>query len=61
MSSANALTLIAAILLPPLALFLTRGITPAFWLSVALTLVGYVPGAIFALVAVLFPRYIPIR
>lgn len=61
MPSVSPLTLVAAILLPPLALFLTRGITPAFWLSVALTLIGYVPGMIFALLAVLFPRQIPIR
>jgi uncharacterized membrane protein YqaE (UPF0057 family) len=57
----NPLMLVAAILLPPLALFLTRGITPAFWLSIVLTLMGYVPGMIFALLAALFPRQIPIR
>jgi uncharacterized membrane protein YqaE (UPF0057 family) len=61
MPSAPPLTLAVAILLPPLALFLTRGITPAFWLSILLTLMGYVPGMIFALLAILFPRQIPIR
>lgn len=59
--SASPLTLIAAILLPPLALFLTRGLTPAFWLSILLTVIGYVPGVLFALAAVLFPRRFPIR
>lgn len=52
---------IAAILLPPLALFLTRGITPAFWVSVALTVMGYLPGVVFALIAIFFPRLLPIR
>ncbi|SDD02167.1 Uncharacterized membrane protein YqaE, homolog of Blt101, UPF0057 family [Sphingomonas sp. YR710] len=61
MPSVNPLTLVAAILLPPLALFLTRGITPAFWLSIVLTLIGYLPGMIFGLAAVFFPRQIPIR
>ncbi len=60
-TSANPLTLIAAILLPPLGLFLARGITPAFWLSVVLTLIGYVPGVIFALIAILSPRTIRMR
>jgi len=40
MTSASPLTLVAAILLPPLGLFLARGITPAFWVSVVLTLIG---------------------
>lgn len=60
-TSANPLTLIAAILLPPLGLFMARGITPAFWLSVLLTLVGYVPGVIFALIAILSPGTIRMR
>ncbi|MDB5687128.1 MAG: hypothetical protein JWR77_1717 [Rhizorhabdus sp.] len=60
-TSATPLTLIAAILLPPLALFLARGITPAFWLSVVLTLVGYIPGVVFASIAILSPRTIRIR
>lgn len=60
-TSASPLTLIAAILLPPLGLFMARGITPAFWLSVLLTLVGYVPGVIFALIAILSPGTIRMR
>jgi len=61
MTSASPLTLVAAILLPPLGLFLARGITPAFWVSVVLTLIGYVPGVIFALIAILSPQVIRLR
>jgi len=52
---------IAAILLPPLGVFLARGITPAFWLTVVLTLIGWVPGVIFALALLLVPKQIPLR
>jgi uncharacterized membrane protein YqaE (UPF0057 family) len=52
----NPLAIIAAILLPPLGVFLDRGITPAFWISVALTCLGFVPGVIYALVIILMPR-----
>ena len=45
--------IIAAILLPPLGVFLTRGITGTFWLSVVLTLIGFVPGVLHALFVVL--------
>jgi len=46
---------ICAVLLPPLGVFLARGLCPAFWVSVVLTLIGWVPGVLFALVAVLQP------
>jgi uncharacterized membrane protein YqaE (UPF0057 family) len=52
---------IAAILLPPLGVFLSRGISPAFWLTVVMTLFGYLPGVIIALVLILSPRLLPIR
>ncbi len=58
---ASPLALLAAVLLPPLALFLVRGITPAFWVSVALTVLGFVPGAVFVLLCLLIPRHVPIR
>lgn len=48
--------IIAAILLPPLGVFLTRGITGTFWLSVVLTLIGFVPGVLHALFVVLTER-----
>jgi len=41
---------VAAVLLPPLGVFLRRGLGPAFWTDVALTLLGWVPGIIFALI-----------
>lgn len=44
---------IAAILLPPLAVFLTYGIGPAFMINLALTVLGWVPGMIHALWIVL--------
>lgn len=52
----NLLAIIAAVLLPPLGLFLDRGITPAFWIAVVLTCLGYVPGVIYALVMILRPK-----
>lgn len=49
-------TILAAALLPPLGVFLVRGLGGAFWVSVVLTLVGWLPGAIFALMVVLRPQ-----
>lgn len=40
--------LIAAILLPPLGVFLQVGLGGAFWLNILLTLLGYIPGIIHA-------------
>ncbi len=57
----SALAVIAAILLPPLGIFLQRGITPAFWITVVLTIVGWLPGVLFALVLLFAPRAIAIR
>lgn len=53
--------LVAAILLPPLGIFLQRGLTPAFWLTVLLTLIGWLPGVVFALALLLVPERVPIR
>ncbi|WP_380873863.1 YqaE/Pmp3 family membrane protein [Sphingomonas sp. DBB INV C78] len=47
---------IAALFLPPLGVFLDRGITPAFWICVGLTLLFFVPGVIYALATILAPR-----
>jgi uncharacterized membrane protein YqaE (UPF0057 family) len=60
-SPVGILTVIAAILLPPLGVFLTRGLTPAFWVSVVLTILAFVPGVLFALLVILAPRLTPIR
>ena len=52
---------VAAILLPPLGVFMTRGLTPAFWLTVAATLIGWAPGVVLALLLLLIPERIAIR
>jgi uncharacterized membrane protein YqaE (UPF0057 family) len=46
---------IAAILLPPLGIFLSRGLGAEFWIGVVLTILFWVPGIVFALVMVLRP------
>ncbi|CAN5474526.1 hypothetical protein BH09PSE4_BH09PSE4_06780 [soil metagenome] len=46
-------TIIAAALLPPLGVHLDRGPGRDFWLSVALTALGFLPGVAFALHTVL--------
>lgn len=53
--------IIAAILLPPLGVFLTRGLGRDFWIDVILTLLAYVPGIAFALwVIVTDQRRVPV-
>jgi uncharacterized membrane protein YqaE (UPF0057 family) len=42
------LRIIAAIVLPPLGVFLQVGIGKHFWINILLTLFGYVPGIIHA-------------
>ena len=42
------LSIVLAILLPPLAVGLQRGLTGTFWLNVVLTLIGWLPGVIHA-------------
>lgn len=53
---AGAGAIVAAILLPPLGIFLERGFDAAFWIGTLLTLLGWVPGVVFALVTLLRPR-----
>jgi uncharacterized membrane protein YqaE (UPF0057 family) len=43
------LAVLAAIFLPPLGVFLDRGIGKMFWLGCLLTLIAFVPGMVFAL------------
>ncbi len=45
--------IVAAILLPPLAVFLLEGVSPNFWIAVALTCLGFIPGIVFAFVTLL--------
>jgi len=47
------LLVILAVLLPPLAVFLVKGISTEFWISVLLTILFYLPGIIYALFIVL--------
>lgn len=44
--------LLAAVVVPPLGVFLARGIGGAFWLSCLLTLLGWLPGAAYAVYVV---------
>jgi uncharacterized membrane protein YqaE (UPF0057 family) len=46
----------AAILLPPLALFLVRGVSRDFWIAFGLTCLGFLPGVAFALFVLLKGR-----
>jgi len=46
--------LIASILIPPLGVFLKRGFGWSFVLSIVLTILGYIPGLIYAIWVVLF-------
>jgi len=43
------ITILLALALPPLAVFLEVGLTLHFWLNVLLTIAGYVPGMLHAL------------
>jgi len=47
--AAMLLKIVAAILLPPLGVFLARGLGRDFWIDVILTLLAYIPGVVFAL------------
>ncbi|KAK3352672.1 hypothetical protein B0T25DRAFT_567939 [Lasiosphaeria hispida] len=37
-----------AILLPPLSVFFKRGFHASFWISIILTIIGWIPGIIYA-------------
>jgi len=41
--------IILAIFLPPVAVFLKKGIMPAFWINLLLTLIFFIPGLVHAL------------
>ena len=50
------LQIIAAVLLPPLGVFLARGIGTDFWINLVLTILMWVPGVLHALWVVLSDR-----
>jgi uncharacterized membrane protein YqaE (UPF0057 family) len=43
------LRIVIAIFLPPVAAFLTVGISLHFWVNIVLTILGFVPGVLHAL------------
>jgi uncharacterized membrane protein YqaE (UPF0057 family) len=43
------LRMIAAILLPPLGVFLQVGVGKHFWINILLTILGYIPGIVHAI------------
>lgn len=45
--------IIAAVLLPPLGVFLTRGLGRDFWIDLVLTLLAYIPGVVYALYVII--------
>ena len=47
---------VAALLLPPLAIFLDEGMTRNFWIAFALTCLGFFPGVVFAFAILLRKR-----
>ena len=48
--------IVCAILLPPLGVWLAEGIGVIFLISLLLTCLGYIPGMVFSLIAVLSPH-----
>ena len=54
--SGKILLVVAAVLLPPLAVFLVRGIGTDFWISIVLTILAFLPGVLHALWVVLGQR-----
>ena len=47
------LRIVAAIILPPLGVFLQVGLSTQFWINLILTLLGYIPGIIHALYTII--------
>jgi len=43
------LKIVAAIILPPLGVFLEVGIGKHFWINILLTILGYIPGIVHAI------------
>ncbi|MBF6096411.1 YqaE/Pmp3 family membrane protein [Nocardia cyriacigeorgica] len=52
MSSTNFLDILIAIILPPLGVFLRFGCGVEFWICLLLTILGYIPGIIYAVYAI---------
>jgi uncharacterized membrane protein YqaE (UPF0057 family) len=50
--AANCLDILLAIILPPLGVFLKFGCNAEFWICLLLTILGYIPGIIYAVYAI---------
>ncbi|WP_164115992.1 YqaE/Pmp3 family membrane protein [Sphingorhabdus sp. Alg239-R122] len=50
------LKILLAIFLPPLGVAVNEGISQNFWICLLLTVLGYIPGVIFALYVLLAAR-----
>jgi uncharacterized membrane protein YqaE (UPF0057 family) len=48
--------IVAALLLPPLAIFLVEGAGRSFWIGLALTCLGYLPGVAYVFIVLLRGR-----
>ena len=49
MSFADLIRVIFSVIIPPLGVFFQEGLGKHFWLSILLTLLGYVPGLVHAI------------
>ena len=47
------LEIILAILLPPVGVFMRYGLSGTFWVNLLLTILGYIPGIIHALIVLM--------
>ena len=47
------LKILIAILLPPVGVFMKYGFSTTFWINLLLTILGYIPGIIHALIVLL--------
>jgi len=52
-STTSILHIILAVIIPPLPVALLKGIGKEFWICVVLTILGGVPGMIYALIVIL--------
>ncbi|XP_020575782.1 hydrophobic protein LTI6B [Phalaenopsis equestris] len=50
--TANCIDILLAIILPPLGVFLKFGCKAEFWICLLLTILGYIPGIIYAIYAI---------
>lgn len=57
----SVLAIVLSVLIPPVGVWMVRGIGAAFWVSLLLTIVGWVPGSVFSLIAVCTPGLLPNR